>query len=86
MSTILVLSNNFSGLVSFRKEVFSALIGHGYTVVIAAPHAVESEIFKNMGCRIIDIYNLNRHGTNPIKDIALYVSYSHLTLPTILRV
>lgn len=78
MHKILVLSNHFSGLASFRKEVFVALLKERYQVTIAAPESIESEIFREMGCTIIYTRNLNRHGTNPLKDFALLNEYRRI--------
>lgn len=83
MRTVLVLTNNMSGLHSFRKEVIQAIRDAGYEVVISAPLAdmdePKSEYFRNIGCTVLDTA-FNRKGTNPISDIKLmftYVGYMH---------
>ncbi len=80
MNKVLVLSNSFSGLFSFRKEVFQAYIDNGYDVFISSP--VDNDIqkaqwFETIGCKIIDT-RFERQGTNPISDIKLVFSYCKL--------
>lgn len=74
---ILVLSNNFGGLHSFRKEVFQAYLENGYEVYISCPignDKQKSDWFENIGCKIIDT-KFNRQGMNPIADFKLMLSY-----------
>ena len=78
--TILVLTNNFGGLYSFRKEVMKALVDKGYHVVISAPSkndAMKVAWFENIGCRLIEI-PFNAQGTNPLADIKLVLRYRKL--------
>ena len=78
--TILVLTNNFGGLYSFRKEVMKALVDKGYKVVISAPNkddAMKVAWFENIGCRLIET-PFNRQGTNPMADIKLVSRYRKL--------
>lgn len=78
--TILVLTNSFGGLYSFRKEVMKALVDKGYNVVISAPNKNDSinvTWFENIGCRLIDM-PFNGQGTNPLKDIKLVLRYRKL--------
>ena len=78
--TILVLTNNFGGLYSFRKEVMKALVDKGYKVVISAPNkddAMKVAWFENLGCRLIET-PFNRQGTNPLADIKLVLRYRKL--------
>ena len=78
---ILVLSNSWGGLHSFRKEVFQAFRDNGYEVYISSPldESVKEKAawFENIGCRIIDI-QFNRKGTNPLADIKLMLKYRKL--------
>lgn len=74
---ILVLSNSFSGLYNFRKEVFQAFLSQGWNVTISCPVDKDTESvewFKNLGCKIIDT-QFNRHGMNPFADFKLMLSY-----------
>ena len=79
---ILVLTNFFMGLYSFRKEVIIALLNNNYNVFISCPIADESERqkaewFKGQGCSIIET-EFNRKGTNPIADFKLMFTYRKL--------
>lgn len=74
---ILILSNNFGGLYSFRKEVVKAFLDAGNDVLISAPIDGAANYFKEIGCRIINTA-FNRKGTNPLKDISLMIYYRRL--------
>ncbi len=74
---ILVLTNNFGGLYSFRKEVIKALIDERYNVTISAPFDEKKTYFEEIGCQLINT-QFNRKGTNPVKDIGLIIQYRKL--------
>ena len=77
---ILVLTNNFGGLYSFRKEVMKALVDNGYHVVISAPSkndTMKVSWFEKIGCRLIEM-PFNSQGTNPLADIKLLMCYRKL--------
>lgn len=74
---LLVLSNSFSGLHSFRKEVFQTFRNNGFEVYISCPIGKDVEKakwFENIGCHIIDT-QFNRQGMNPIADLKLVLTY-----------
>lgn len=73
----LILTNNFSGLYNFRREVMKALRENGIDVFIAAPFDEKKGYFEEIGCHLIDI-PLSRRETNPFKDIVLLRKYSNL--------
>ena len=74
---ILVLTNNFSGLHSFRKEVMKALRDAGHEVVISAPFDEKKSYFEEIGCKLVDT-QFNRTGTNPIQDLGLILQYQKI--------
>ena len=77
---ILVLSNSFAGLHSFRKEVFQRFRDLGWEVYISSPMKgmeEKAEWFRNIGCHIIDI-RFDRQGMNPLADIKLMMYYCRL--------
>lgn len=77
---ILVLSNSFVGLHSFRKEVFQRFRDLGWDVFISSPTKdanEKAEWFRNIGCHIIDT-RFDRQGMNPIADIKLMMYYRRL--------
>jgi len=71
---VLILTNNFLGLHSFRKEVVKAIRDAGHEVVISAPFDEKKAYFEEIGCKLIDT-QFNRKGTNPIKDLGLMMRY-----------
>lgn len=75
--TILVLTNNFGGLYSFRKEVMKAFVDEGHHVVISAPLDEKKAYFVEIGCKVIDT-QFNRKGMNPLKDLGLLMRYVQL--------
>lgn len=81
INRILVLSNSWIGLYSFRKEVFQAFRDNGYEVYISSPldESVKQKAawFENIGCHIVDIH-FNRQGTNPLADFKLMLKYCRL--------
>lgn len=77
---ILVLSNSFAGLHSFRKEVFQRFRELGWEVYISCPTKgmeEKAEWFRNIGCHIIDT-RFDRQGMNPIADFKLMLYYRRL--------
>lgn len=78
-NTILVLSNSWIGLYSFRKEVFQTFCDNGYKVVFSCPNDEpnKAEWFKGIGCKVINT-EFNRKGTNPFADFRLMLTYCNL--------
>lgn len=74
---IVILTNNFFGLHSFRKEVVKAILDAGHEIVISAPLDDKKAYFEEIGCKLIDT-QFNRKGTNPIKDLKLLFLYRRL--------
>lgn len=74
---VLILTNNFVGLFSFRKEVVKKMRDKGYEIIISAPFDEKKYYFEEIGCRLIDT-QFNRTGTNPIKDLSLMLRYRQL--------
>lgn len=74
---ILILSNNFGGLYSFRKEVVKALRDNDYEIVVSAPFDQRRKYFEEIGCSLVDT-QFNRKGMNPIKDLSLIAYYYRL--------
>lgn len=74
---ILIITNNFSGLHSFRREVVKALVDDGCHVTIAAPFDDKKTYFEEIGCVLINM-QFNRKGMNPLKDLGLILRYRKL--------
>lgn len=75
---ILILANNSSGLMSFRKEVISGLVEQGYKVIVSVPDDPINSKISALNCKVIPVRNLNRRGTNPFLDFALYREYKKI--------
>ena len=73
MKKVLILTNSYSGLLSFRKELVYSLSTKGFDIYISGPIDRDISYFENIGCHIIETL-FNRKGTNPFKDIALITS------------
>lgn len=74
---ILVLANNFCGLMSFRKEVMQAMVDKGYEVYISVPYDKRfDDQVSELGVKIIDT-EIDRRGINPITDLGLIRHYNN---------
>lgn len=71
---ILILSNHFITLYSFRKELISKLVEDGNDVYISMPQSDENCFFSDMGCKIVET-PVDRRGVNPIRDFGLICDY-----------
>lgn len=76
--TILILANNDGGLYGFRRELIEALIEEGHTVVASVPDGLYIEKLRNLGCELDICDSLERHGTNPLKELGLIHYYKKL--------
>lgn len=76
MKKILILVNDISGVYHFKKEVIEALIAKGNSVYLSTHIDEQSyvEKFKKMGTKIIETA-IDRRGTNPLKDVKLFLYY-----------
>lgn len=71
---ILVLANNGMGLYKFRKELLENLIRENNEVYISLPYDEYIPKLEKTGCKFIETH-LDRHGTNPIKELNLLLFY-----------
>jgi len=74
---VLVLSNHFLTLYSFRKELIKELIQRGYCVCLSLPVDLRNKYFRDIGCDIIET-SIDRRGINPINDLRLLIKYFHI--------
>lgn len=74
---ILIISNSDSGLYHFRKELIIKLLEKGHSIYISSPSGDYMQEFKEMGC-IMYPTQIERHGTNPIKDLKLLWHYKRI--------
>lgn len=74
---IALLTNNDDDVYCFRKELIEALIEEGYEMLISCPDGPKFELMKGIPY-IYDNPDIDRRGTNPIKDFGLMMHYRNL--------
>ena len=74
---IALLTNNDDDVYCFRKELIEALINNGYELLISCPDGPKFELMKDIPY-IYDNPEIDRRGTNPIKDFGLMMHYRKL--------
>lgn len=74
---VLFLANHAITIYNFRRELVKQLIKEGYEVHLSAPYSELIEELKEENCIFHDI-RLERHGTNPVRDFRLILSYQKL--------
>ena len=73
---ILIMTNHSYMLWQFRRELIMELM-KSYQVVLAMPFTGHEKDFAALGVRCVET-ELERRGTNPIKDLALIRHYNRL--------
>jgi len=74
MNKIIFVGNTAWGMYNFRKNVFSALLGSGYKIIIISPEDTTfQKKLTNLGCYCKSI-KMDAKGLNPIKDLILLFS------------
>ncbi len=71
---VLILANNDMGLYKFRRELLEELVKEN-EVYFCVPEGKFVEPIKKTGCYYVPCTLLDRHGTNPIKDLKLFRFY-----------
>ena len=74
---IALLTNNDDDVFCFRKELIEALIEEGFEMLISCPDGPKFELMKGIPY-IYDNPDIDRRGTNPIKDFGLMMHYRSL--------
>ena len=74
MKKVMIICNSLVGLMSFRKELLETLLKEKCDVMVLAPQYKLSKNLIKMGCKFIPV-ELERRGTNPLKDIKLIKRY-----------
>lgn len=72
-----LLTNNDDDVYCFRKELIEALIEDGYEMLISCPDGPKFELMKDIPY-IYDNPDIDRRGTNPVKDLGLMMHYRKL--------
>lgn len=81
MSKVLFLVNHEITVYYFRLELVERLLADGHQVLISSPSGELMEKLKAMGCEHHPI-NVERHGTNPFRDLMLIREYKRLLKKT----
>jgi glycosyltransferase involved in cell wall biosynthesis len=74
---ILVLANFGMGLYNFRKELLEELINQHNEVYISLPSDEYVPKLESLGCKFVETH-LERRGTNPMKDLKLFLDYINI--------
>lgn len=74
---ILIIANSDMGLYKFRRELVAELVA-SHDVYISLPDGEFVSHLTDMGCRFEPCALLDRHGTNPAKELKLIRYYKRL--------
>ncbi len=77
MKKILILVNDVTTIMQFRTELIKALVTAGNEVLISVPKSERNVEIEALGATVIET-NASRHGTNPLEDLKLFLSYIKL--------
>ncbi len=77
MKKILILANDVTTIVQFRKELIKALVEAGHEVLVSIPKSDRNHEIIDLGAKVIETAS-SRHGKNPLEDFFLYLSYRKL--------
>lgn len=75
---ILILVNHDLVIYNFRKELVKELISEGFEVYVSSPDGDRIPELITMGCKVIKVKNIERHGKNPFKELKLLSEYKKL--------
>jgi len=74
---ICIITNNDVGLYKFRNELIDELLAQKHEIHLILPMGNYIHLFTQKGCYFYQT-NIERHGTNPIKDYNLYNRYKKI--------
>lgn len=77
MKKILILANDVTTILQFRTELILALVEAGNKVLVSVPKSERNSEIEALGATVIET-NSSRHGTNPLEDFKLLLSYIKL--------
>ena len=78
MRKIALLNCHGDDVFCFRKEIIDALVGKGCQVILSCPESSRLDCFRNNDHIIIEDVDIDRRGTNPVKDFKLLMHYVRL--------
>ena len=68
MAKLLVIANDETTVIHFRKEIIKAFVDHGFDVTVSYPLGKNTDEVNALGCKTIDI-EVSRQGKNIKKDL-----------------
>lgn len=71
---VALLGNDTTYTYNLRREIITRLLSEGFEVEIFGEILLFREELEAMGCKLVEI-ETGRHGTNPLKDMKLFVKY-----------
>lgn len=74
---IAMIGNSDLSIYLYRRELIEKLISDGHEVVVLSPNGEYIPELINAGCEYYET-SVDRHGTNPIKDIKLILIYRRI--------
>lgn len=74
---VMLLLNDTTYAYNLRREVIQRLAEDGHEVVIACELLLLQDELRALGCRLIPL-SAGRHGTNPLQDLRLLMTYVRL--------
>lgn len=74
---IAMIGNSDISIYAYRRELVERLISDGHEVSVISPNGDFISELQDMGCSFYET-ELDRHGTNPIKDFKLLKSYKRI--------
>lgn len=77
MKKILILVNDVTTIMQFRTELVKALVAAGDEVLVSVPKSERNYEITDLGATVIETAS-SRHGTNPVEDFKLLLSYRKL--------
>lgn len=78
---IAMIGNSDLSIYLYRREFVERLISDGHEVTVLSPNGEYIPELINMGCEYYET-NMDRHGTNPVKDIKLILNYRKILKQT----
>ena len=74
---VLILANIDMGLYKFRRELLEELVKEN-EVYFCVPDGEFVEPIKQLGCKFVPCTLMDRHGTNPVKELKLISFYKKI--------
>lgn len=68
MKKILIIANDESTILNFRREIVATFVQSGFAVTVCYPLADNTESIAKLGCRVENV-NVSRHGKDVLKDL-----------------